>query len=61
VKKQVLDKNREQIFENSEDINGQAIGFYSYATELITKGVEKKGEMVGFWGTIQANVHAGSV
>jgi hypothetical protein len=33
---------RTEIFENSEDINGQAIGFYSYATELITKGVRKR-------------------
>jgi hypothetical protein len=39
----ILDKNREQIFENSKDINEQAIGFYSYATEVI-KGRKKKGE-----------------
>lgn len=44
IEKQILDKNKEQIFENSQDIHGQAIGFYSYATELITKGRKKKGE-----------------
>jgi hypothetical protein len=44
IEKQILDKNKEQLFENSQDIHGQAIGFYSYATELITKGRKKKGE-----------------
>lgn len=44
IEKQILDKNKEQIFENSQDIHGQAIGFYSYATEQITKGRKKKGE-----------------
>ena len=44
IEKQILDKNKEQIFENSQDIHGQALGFYSYATEQITKGRKKKGE-----------------
>lgn len=44
IEKQILDKNKEQIFEKSQDIYGQAIGFYSYATEQITKGRKKKGE-----------------
>ncbi|GIZ08377.1 hypothetical protein [Flavobacterium sp. UMI-01] len=44
IEKQILDKNREQIFEKSQDIHGQAIGFYSYATEQITKGRKKQGE-----------------
>lgn len=44
IEKQILDKNKEQLFENSQDIHGQAIGFYSYATEQITKGRKKKGE-----------------
>lgn len=44
IEKQILDKNKEQLFEDSQDIYGQAIGFYSYATEQITKGRKKKGE-----------------
>ena len=44
IEKKILDKNKEQIYENSQDIHGQAIGFYSYATEQITKGRKKKGE-----------------
>ena len=44
IEKKILDKNREQLFEDSQDIHGQAIGFYSYATEVITKGRKKKGE-----------------
>jgi hypothetical protein len=61
IEKQILDKNREQIFENSKDINEQAIGFYSM---LLSdhKGRKKKGEpsMVKIL-KIQSNVHAGSV
>lgn len=44
IEKQILDKNKEQLFEKSQDIHGQAIGFYSYATEQITKGRKKQGE-----------------
>ena len=44
IEKKILDKNKEQIYENSQDIHGQAIGFYSYATEQITKGRKKKGD-----------------
>ena len=44
IEKKILDKNKEQLFEDSQDIHGQAIGFYSYATEVITKGRKKKGE-----------------
>jgi uncharacterized protein (UPF0335 family) len=44
IEKQILDKNKEQLYEDSQDIHGQAIGFYSYATEQITKGRKKKGE-----------------
>jgi hypothetical protein len=42
IEKQILDKNREQIFENSKDINEQ-VGFYSYATDH--KGRKKKGSL----------------
>ncbi|OCB77951.1 hypothetical protein [Flavobacterium crassostreae] len=44
IEKQFLDKNKEQLFEKSQDIYGQAVGFYSYATEQITKGKKKQGE-----------------
>lgn len=36
--------NKKQLNEESKDIYGDAIGFYSYATEVITKGAKKKGE-----------------
>jgi len=40
----ILDKNREQLFENSQDRYGNVLGFYSYATEQITHGSKKAGE-----------------
>jgi len=44
IEKQILDKNKEQIFEKSQDIYEQALGFYSFSTEQITKGRKKKGD-----------------
>ncbi len=44
IKKELLDKNKNQIQENSKDIFGNPIGFYSYATEVITKGKKKRSE-----------------
>ena len=44
IEKQILDKNKEQLFEKSQDIHGQAIGFYSKGTEIITAGRKKAGE-----------------
>lgn len=44
IDKQLLDKNKEQIQEESKDIFGNPIGFYSYATEVISKGGKKAGE-----------------
>lgn len=44
IEKELLDKNKDQIFNDSKDINGEPIGFYSYATEVISKGKKKKGE-----------------
>lgn len=44
IEKELLDKNKDQIFNDSKDINGKPIGFYSYATEVISKGKKKKGE-----------------
>lgn len=58
--------NREQLNEKSKDIYGDAIGFYSYATEVITKGAKKKGEpftakdtgdfLGGFYAKVQNNM-----
>lgn len=36
--------NRDQLFKNSEDIFGNAIGFYSPATQIITGGRKKAGD-----------------
>ena len=44
IEKEIVELNRIQLNEESKDIYGQAIGFYSYATEIITKGAKKKGE-----------------
>ena len=44
IEKQILDKNKEQLFENSQDVHGQAIGFYSKATDELTNGKKE-------WGT----------
>lgn len=44
IKKELLDKNKEQIREDSKDIFGKPIGFYSEATDLITGGKKKKGD-----------------
>lgn len=44
IENEILDKNREQLYENSKDIFGNPIGFYSGATEVITRGRKKAGE-----------------
>jgi len=44
IEKQIIDKNKEQIEVDSKDIHGNAIGFYSYATELISGGAKKQGD-----------------
>lgn len=44
IEKEILDKNKDQIQNQSQDILGNPIGFYSAATEIITKGRKKKGE-----------------
>jgi hypothetical protein len=40
----LLDKNKDQILNQSKDIFGNPIGFYSYATEVISRGNKKRGE-----------------
>lgn len=44
IEKELVGINKNQINEQSKDIEGNPIGFYSYATEVITKGRKKKGE-----------------
>jgi len=44
IESEMVDLNRKQLNEKSKDVYGDAIGFYSYATEVITKGRKKKGE-----------------
>lgn len=44
IEKDILDKEKERIFNKSKDIHGQALGFYSYASEVISKGEKKVGD-----------------
>lgn len=44
VKEYLIDLNKKQIREDSQDIYGKAIGFYSKATEEISDGKKKWGE-----------------
>jgi uncharacterized protein (UPF0335 family) len=44
IEKELLDRNKDQIVNESKDIFGNPIGFYSYATEVISRGRKKKGE-----------------
>ncbi|WP_445453089.1 hypothetical protein [Flavobacterium sp. 25HG05S-40] len=44
IESEIVQLNREQLNEKSKDIYGDAIGFYSKATEIITKGDKKAGE-----------------
>ncbi|WP_339889846.1 hypothetical protein [uncultured Flavobacterium sp.] len=44
IEKELIDLNKKQLNEDSKDIYGEVIGFYSYATEVISKGSKKRGE-----------------
>ncbi len=44
IEKNLVDRNIHQIKIESKDINGNAIGFYSYATEVLSNGKKKQGE-----------------
>jgi hypothetical protein len=44
LSKYLIDLNKKQLHEDSQDIYGNAIGFYSQATEIITNGSKKAGE-----------------
>src|SRR5690606_24718808 len=44
VENKLVKFNVDQINKDSSDINGKPIGFYSYATELITNGEKAQGQ-----------------
>jgi len=44
IESEIVKLNVDQINEESKDIYNKNIGFYSYATEVITKGSKKQGE-----------------
>lgn len=44
LSKDLIELNKKQLNEDSKDIHGKAIGFYSKATELITGGAKGAGE-----------------
>ena len=44
ISQYLIEMNKKQLHEESQDIYGNAIGFYSKATEIISKGKKKAGE-----------------
>lgn len=44
IEKELAAYNQATIFEDSKDVKGKSIGFYSKATELITGGEKKAGD-----------------
>ena len=44
IERELVAYNQATIFENSQDVNGRSIGFYSKATELITNGSKSQGQ-----------------
>lgn len=44
IERKLIDYNVNQLNVDSRDINGKPIGFYSYATEMITNGRKSRGE-----------------
>lgn len=44
LRQELIELNKKQLNEDSQDIHGKAIGFYSKATELITGGAKAAGE-----------------
>lgn len=44
VENKLVKLNVDQLNKDSSDINGRPIGFYSYATEIITNGEKAQGE-----------------
>lgn len=66
IEAEIVQLNRQQLNEKSKDIYGEAIGFYSKATEIITKGEKKAGEpftakdtgafLEGLYAKVQNNI-----
>ncbi len=44
IEKELAAYNKATIFEDSEDVDGNPIGFYSFASELISGGEKKAGD-----------------
>lgn len=44
IQNEFIQKEKDRIFNESKDIQGDDLGFYSKATEIITKGRKKAGE-----------------
>lgn len=44
IEKDILEREQNRISEESKDVNGNPLGFYSKATELITGGRKKAGD-----------------
>ena len=44
IEKEILDKEKKRISEESKDVFGNPIGFYSYGSELASGGKKKKGD-----------------
>lgn len=44
IEKELIQLEKDRIFNESKDIEGNPLGFYSKATEIITKGRKKAGE-----------------
>jgi hypothetical protein len=44
IEKEILDLERKRISEDSKDIFGKPIGFYSFFTDHLTNGIKKAGE-----------------
>lgn len=65
--KELAQYNRSQLFIDSKDVNGKAIGFYSKGTESITKGKKKAGQQFNlfdkgkFLPSIFSKVSEGSI
>ena len=67
IESELVEMNRKQLNEDSKDIYGDAIGFYSKATEIITRGSEKAGEPFDakdtgdFLGGLYAKIQGGDL
>lgn len=51
IEKDLTRLNKRQLFEKSSDIFGNPIGYYSFATEVISKGKKKAGDPFDLFDT----------